>query len=665
MSKIGITITAVDQASEVMKRVASNISESMDTVKRSTDEAAKSQQEMQRTSDEMNRGLRDVVVGFSGVATGAFALYGAFDRMLDTQVSVSRANLQVQTTLKSVEDAQKRYNATVEKYGLESEAASDAAKELNLAQERYSVAVDRAEMMQGNLNQSMVHFAVAIIPSAITMIDSIIRAKQAWAAAQAALNAVMAANPIMLVVVAIGALVAALTAAYYLFEPFRNAVNAVGEALGKIGQTILIGWRAITGTLKTEAENQVKIVEENLQKQLQTIDAKYRDVRKTVDSRQKEIEKKIQDHWLDVFRSTKKGWDAVYESCEEFYAKELGSVSSWLDERLKEVQAGYNETTEIIRAAYASQVDATGKYYDALVEKINEGLAKIRGTRTKELANLEETFLRQKRILDIQYQRGEISKEEYESTLRKIEELYNAERTRISEAYRLQELEYERLHGEELARLEIEKRAKIEQLRIEENTRLEALQKEQNAKEEELRLEAAKRTEKIEADKYATLEKIRADQAALKQQFESEISAIEAGYAEERKAALLAAEIEKHNILETMREQEKTSYTAFYTGLIEQERAFAEESLRIYQNLKEELVGRSVWTDMLEGMTSQTEKSLGEISSLFQGLAPDLSTSIMDVAARIVGNQLRNVLVEASSSSAPGTHKRIRLGTVI
>ncbi|MEM2921743.1 MAG: hypothetical protein QXF26_05435, partial [Candidatus Bathyarchaeia archaeon] len=50
-------------------------------------------------------------------------------------------------------------------------------------------------------------------------------------AAQHALNAAMAANPIGIVIVAVTALVGALIAAYNACEPFRNAINAIGSAI--------------------------------------------------------------------------------------------------------------------------------------------------------------------------------------------------------------------------------------------------------------------------------------------------------------------------------------------------------------------------------------------------------------------------------------------------
>lgn len=59
------------------------------------------------------------------------------------------------------------------------------------------------------------------------IIGGIVLAVKAWTVAQAAFNIVMAANPIVLLVLAIGALVAALVLAYQKVEWFRNAVDAV------------------------------------------------------------------------------------------------------------------------------------------------------------------------------------------------------------------------------------------------------------------------------------------------------------------------------------------------------------------------------------------------------------------------------------------------------
>jgi len=207
-------------AEELTLKISAEVSEAVEGLKKVEDE-----------SQKLQDGMRKLVTGLSGVATSAFALYNAWDNVQDMQVSVSRANLQVQSTLNSLEDTQRRYNATVEKYGADSEQAAAAAKDLQLAQERYSVSVERAEMVQGNLNETIVRSALSVIPSLITMVDSVSKAKQAWTVAQHALNMAMAANPIGLVITVIAALISILIVAYTTCEPFRNAVNALGAAL--------------------------------------------------------------------------------------------------------------------------------------------------------------------------------------------------------------------------------------------------------------------------------------------------------------------------------------------------------------------------------------------------------------------------------------------------
>lgn len=62
-------------------------------------------------------------------------------------------------------------------------------------------------------------------------------ATAAWSAAQAALNAVLSANPVALVVTAIGALVAAVVVAYNNSETFRTIVGALWDTLRSGG-----GW---------------------------------------------------------------------------------------------------------------------------------------------------------------------------------------------------------------------------------------------------------------------------------------------------------------------------------------------------------------------------------------------------------------------------------------
>jgi len=136
-------------------------------------EAASLSQQLGGKIQETTRSTKDLVVGFSGVATSAFSLYGAYDRLGAAQLSIDRANLQVKTSAASVENAQKRLNDAIAKYGYGSEQASTATRDLELAQERYTLAAVQADDAQGNLNNAMVQGALQIIPTSITMVDNI------------------------------------------------------------------------------------------------------------------------------------------------------------------------------------------------------------------------------------------------------------------------------------------------------------------------------------------------------------------------------------------------------------------------------------------------------------------------------------------------------------
>jgi hypothetical protein len=72
--------------------------------------------------------------------------------------------------------------------------------------------------------------AVLIVNGAIAAWTAITTAATA---VQAAFNAVLALNPITLIVIGIGLLIAALAAAYFKFEGFRNVVDSVFKFIGK------------------------------------------------------------------------------------------------------------------------------------------------------------------------------------------------------------------------------------------------------------------------------------------------------------------------------------------------------------------------------------------------------------------------------------------------
>lgn len=79
-------------------------------------------------------------------------------------------------------------------------------------------------------------------------------ATKTWAGIQAALNAILTANPIGLAVTAIGALVAAVVYAYNNFEGFRNVCDSVWTAVKQVAaavwDSLVAAFNAVTGAIR-------------------------------------------------------------------------------------------------------------------------------------------------------------------------------------------------------------------------------------------------------------------------------------------------------------------------------------------------------------------------------------------------------------------------------
>lgn len=84
-------------------------------------------------------------------------------------------------------------------------------------------------------------------------------------AAQAALNVVMNANPIMLVISLIAGLVAAFITAYNTSEDFRNIVNAVFEAIGNVISAVWEKIKEVFSNAKQFFQDAVRRVQEQTQ----------------------------------------------------------------------------------------------------------------------------------------------------------------------------------------------------------------------------------------------------------------------------------------------------------------------------------------------------------------------------------------------------------------
>jgi hypothetical protein len=74
--------------------------------------------------------------------------------------------------------------------------------------------------------------ALTVIPAFVNIVSVASNATKIWEGAQAALDVVMDANPISLVVLAIAGLVAGFIAAYTYCKPFRDIVDDIGHDIG-------------------------------------------------------------------------------------------------------------------------------------------------------------------------------------------------------------------------------------------------------------------------------------------------------------------------------------------------------------------------------------------------------------------------------------------------
>jgi hypothetical protein len=234
--KIEINIKAIDEASREIDSMARNIDRSLDDVNRSSDEVVRKQKDLERAVDDVSRNAagdvgkaateikkdyddvnkksedvvkhqksiqdsaRNLVTGFSGLATSVFGLYKNFDDLEKKQLSVDKANLAVRTSTNSLEDAEKREKTAaddlakakqiltekIEKYGADSKEAADATDTVNkkldayntavrdaqTATEKHNLAVETASQKQGDLSNALISTALTAVPQLITAIDS-------------------------------------------------------------------------------------------------------------------------------------------------------------------------------------------------------------------------------------------------------------------------------------------------------------------------------------------------------------------------------------------------------------------------------------------------------------------------------------------------------------
>lgn len=155
-----------------------------------------------------------------------------FSFLLDIFDNVKTAVEEVVPVIEEIAPALVTVGAAVKgrQIGTKIQKMVTAFDEAKVAVSLFSMGLSDTEIAQGALNGTLKESEVlaGLLTGKISLMTL---AQTAAAKAQAAFNAVLAANPITLVVVAIGALVGILAVLYAKNEDFRNGVNAAWDAI--------------------------------------------------------------------------------------------------------------------------------------------------------------------------------------------------------------------------------------------------------------------------------------------------------------------------------------------------------------------------------------------------------------------------------------------------
>lgn len=261
LSKIDDTTKQVTQSTNSMGDAYASTGDQISQIDSKYLKVADSTDKVDASTKKSSLSMTQQVGAVNQLASSGVILALSFDGIEKATLASDKANLNVQRSTEKLDQAQKSLTETTLKYGAGSDEAKDAQDKLAIAEEAHTISVERQQIVSQDLNQTYMQTAVSIIPAVIGVVTSLSTVKGiltglmggeaaaegvstaakifalgpigALTAASAALNAVLLANPIILVVVAIAALVAALILAYNYCTPFKDAVDALGKALGE------------------------------------------------------------------------------------------------------------------------------------------------------------------------------------------------------------------------------------------------------------------------------------------------------------------------------------------------------------------------------------------------------------------------------------------------
>jgi hypothetical protein len=676
-SNVELHLIAYDEASMVVEQVGSNFNVTMMDIEGNV-------QNVTAQTEEASASFRDSMMSMNMLAMSGMNLVMSFERVQNSQVMLDRANVMVERSTLALQRAQDAYNRAVQEYGATSPEAQAALEKLQYAQDAHNVSLERAGMAQRNLTNSMLFAAMSVIPSLIGVTNLVSNATEIWEGIQIALNAVMDANPIFLVITAVAALAAGIVYLYNTCAPVRDAINAIGNALKFVGEVIaggvlawvkavytvfsdiagaiggFIGWITGAGRASENTAAKTEKLTEATKEQTVAFDEAYIAAQK-----QAEAIKQIQVY-DDALRSqfAKTGDDV---------AKEFG--------RLEE-QYG------LLQATAASDLPMIAKYFQQAFNKgdLHDAAVAVKSFAEEYSISLSDA---EKILSDWKDAQAEVPKTLEEQLVGKAQADMDSFKNCMTD--KMSSLSGEgAFHMQTLA-------GDVTNL-IKHGLVGEA----QNAMKEYVDCSTSKVSDMV-LSIQDDMKNLTADQNRKLTEMK-DLAETLTGAEKDAVLAQIDAMTKQYNEKMTqLRDWQARLLSQMQTNTDNAFSNMTNSVLTHARDLNRELVELSIWTDMLENMRKQAEDKLGKVEKRFSAMGEAVQKAVpgtvgapgfgipetparmpvvlhitapliniegnadkatVDLAARQVLSQLKTVIVEPTSTSAAATQKRIRKGAV-
>ena len=585
-------LKAFDEASQVLQQVSGNLSGSLGKIDDSTKQVTASTNSMgdayakaTAQTDEVNKAyvrvdesakktsmsLTQQVSAVNSLASSGVILALSFDRVEKAQLASEKANLNVQRSAEKLDQAQKDLTETTVKYGAGSVEAKDAQDKLRIAEEAHNISIERQQIVSQDLNQTYMQTAVSIIPAVIGVVTSLSAVKgiiagatQAEAVAEGVgaaaktaalgptgaltgatwgLNSALLANPIVWVVAAIAALVAALILAYNYCKPFKDAVDALGAAIGQgLSQALavvkgalewlwknifepfvafisfgaMIAIEKITGALKWLGDvlkpvgdafgwlagivgGAIDAVGKEMQKGQDLTEAmsestknglsvmenyytnKFEAMAKTVSGSMNKQLEIIEAKNQEAVDIENKAHDEDIAAFTVYWDQKFGVANSALTEITGTITKHYDDELTETRSSYDKLIEECNAYYDGLQVATDAGLLALRASRETALDDMELLMLQEKVNIEQAHAAGLLSDEEYQKQKSELSKRYNEERGVVTDQFRLKELQMEKENKDASTIIASEREASVTAIKTKEATVITAIETKKNA----------------------------------------------------------------------------------------------------------------------------------------------------------------------------------------